>query len=751
MLFRSNTIVRRDGSGNFSAGTISATNVGIGVASPSGLLNILAGTGTADGTVAIRIGGPSNYPSLELGTTNTYDGFIRSYGNDLKYYAGHWRTVGTTASESHRHYWYTSKNGSADWSTAKMLLTEDGYLGIGTGFTPSAKLHVSGGRTYLSSSDGYELAFARSSSYFYFYNDGNNTTGKLTLTDTVGISNPIITFTQDTRNVGIGTTSPAHKLHILSSAGQDGINIDAVTYPEIVLYRNSVAKAYIAIAGNAGGYTASPGSLADSLVVRSENAIHLAPAAGGYVSLTAATNGNIGIGITSPSSKLHVQEVGTDGTPAIRITTTSAPSTFSWATSAINSSLTAGKNYIHLIGQAESSNNSGYIGFNYQGAGSTSNFVTIGHYGNNNLLNITAAGYVGIGITNPQASLDIKSVGVNIYRATDTSNQYRWRVDQYFAMFLTAANGSDICGIEQSKAWFNQGNVGIGTASPSVKLHVAGSTIVANNTSINPDSYLNQVVAGAISTGSWGVSSAIGGSGNTGHAWAIGTNSTRLYFAYGDGASANTLQSFIEVNTNRNMTLMPTSGNVGIGIASPFAKTTINRTVSTGVSTADSGNTSHLTLAGSDALVRLQMGAGGAALGYAGWIQASYDNTGGNNGTEPLLLNPVGGQVGIGVTSTSYRLHVAGDIYASSGAIRVNSTNSFYFETYGGGWYMEDTSWIRTVNYKNIWTGTGLLGSNGGLTVGYGGTAPNTTYGAIIAGSVGIGTSTPGYKLEVNG
>ena len=77
------------------------------------------------------------------------------------------------------------------------------------------------------------------------------------------------------------------------------------------------------------------------------------------------------------------------------------------------------------------------------------------------------------------------------------------------------------------------GKIGIGTLSPSVKLHVAGSTIVANNTSINPDSYLNQVVAGAISTGGWGVSSAIGGSGNTGHAWAIGTNSTRLYFEIG--------------------------------------------------------------------------------------------------------------------------------------------------------------------------------------------------------------------------
>lgn len=107
----------------------STGKVGIGTSDPTTKLNIDAGTGTANGNVAFHIGGPSNYPSIEMGIgPDTYAGFLRSYGNDLHYYSGHWQTVGTTSSENHSHYWYTSKSGSNDWSTHKMRLNHEGIL-----------------------------------------------------------------------------------------------------------------------------------------------------------------------------------------------------------------------------------------------------------------------------------------------------------------------------------------------------------------------------------------------------------------------------------------------------------------------------------------------------------------------------------------------------------------------------------------------------------------------------------------------
>ncbi len=82
--------------------------------------------------------------------------------------------------------------------------------------------------------------------------------------------------------------------------------------------------------------------------------------------------------------------------------------TFTHFMNVVNPNLTSGQSDVMNIGVDLSSRNAGYIGFCYSGTrGSNGNFLTLGLYSVDKILNITGAGNVGIGTTAPSAKLHV--------------------------------------------------------------------------------------------------------------------------------------------------------------------------------------------------------------------------------------------------------------------------------------------------------------------------------------------------------
>ena len=97
---------------------------------------------------------------------------------------------------------------------------------------------------------------------------------------------------------------------------------------------------------------------------------------------------------------------------------------------------------------------------------------------------------------------------------------------------------------------------------------------------------------------------------------------------------------------------------------------------------------------------------------------------------------------------------------------RSSGNTGWYNTTYKGGWYMSDTSWIRTYNNVGIYTDqiyadnsirmgsirlekTNEINSSNNLLINYGSSTDVSLCKG--GGNVGIGTTVPGQKLDVNG
>ena len=261
-----------------------------------------------------------------------------------------------------------------------ILANVRGNVGVGTD-APSTKLHVAGQ--------------VRSSSGGFVFPDGTvqstaavsgTTSSNLAASQVsaghfgANVGGGVFSFPS---SVGFGTTSPGHRLHVVSTAGQEGVIVDAATYPEVRFDRGGVPKAYIGVAGAAGGYAA--GTLADSVAVRAENALHLI-SNGGTVGVT-VNGGNVGLGTTAPAQKLDVRG-------SVLIEAGANPNLFTGAAAAEHN------RYLQLLNAPGLQSASGLKA----GGVLVSDSYAYANPGKNDLI---VKGNVGIGIAAPTAKLHV--------------------------------------------------------------------------------------------------------------------------------------------------------------------------------------------------------------------------------------------------------------------------------------------------------------------------------------------------------
>jgi hypothetical protein len=363
-------------------------------------------------------------------------------------------------------------------------------------------------------------------------------------------------------------------------------------------------------------------------------------------------------------------------------------------------------------------------------------------------------GNVGIGISSPIVNLDIRGSTTDIGGVLSMGNSDLSHRLQFFGGRLNDPNpyinwkqgdplrfSTDEGGWSEKMRITSDGRVGIGTDNPIEKLHVNGYYYLSNTTN-----YPFMFFDNSILNGHCGLSMEYNGSYK---AW--------LYYDQGD----DLLRLNVDNMGYRNDMVITSAGNVGIGTSTPGAvfhvtENTPGYTAAFGTPVSNWTSGVNVSVGDDNEDAALYIGQNSGDKGFLIWQYNSdpslaYYSLGTYNGLHPLVLQEIGGNVGIGVSSPAAKFHVAKEASNYTGLF--GTPISSY--TYGTNVSIGDDNANSLLYVGQSPSNKGFLvwnynstPSNAYFSVGtYSGSNPLILQSA--GGRVGLGTTSPASLLDI--
>jgi cell division protein FtsB len=460
-------------------------------------------------------------------------------------------------------------------------------------------------------------------------------------------------------NVGIGTTSPAAKLQVVDGAMMPALgstSASGILFP-IDPGGGTMDSAWMRYYVKSGEST--------TLQIGTENDpdddISFWQMGGPRLNIY---NGNVGVGTTTPATRLEISESGTAST----VLQLSNP-----GTGTNQGSYTA---YVSKAdgNQLGSTTNKGwYVGARSDAFSLQPNNFLVSHWDGSaykEAFTVMPGGNIGIGTPTPMAKIHV--IGGNNSWTDGIFFQQTGTGGRNYAIASREGGRFSISDESASAHRFTllgNGNVGIGTSAPAFKIDAVNNVAgLARFSFSNPDASTYQQTDLRV------------GRGTSTQDLFLGTNFSSTQNAFIDNRSGGSLRL---LNSGTDVLTIMTGGNVGIGTSSPATLLDIRGPTSPTLTIGDTGTgnnyggridlTTNLTgLAQPQKIASSILGQ--ADAGSGGRLSLSTSSTGGSL-TERMRID-ASGNVGVGTTSPNYKLEVIGDIRASGNLIANATTYS---------------------------------------------------------------------------